>query len=184
MTMPHTLTLREAETRLRELVEQAQVTHRPIILTAEETTQPVAVLMEVDRYAITSGNPSLILTTRLRKLGELLDLLKNHWDVNAIRQAFPQTWCWHLEGVWEASQHREPPFRQLVMLLQMAGDDLDMTQFTEADVLLWRECLDVLKQPVVTPGDLAHCDEALIEHDFPVLLNLDEDTVALYVAES
>ena len=184
MATSYTVTLREAETQLRELVVLTKATRCPIVLTAEETTQPVAVLIEADKYAATSTEPSVVLATRLSKLGELLDVLHANWDVETIRQAFPSAWRWYLEGVWEASQHRERPFRQLVVLLQMAADGLGMSQFTKADLTLWRECLNILRQPAVTSEELAHCDEALIERDFPVLLDFDDDLVNSYVAES
>lgn len=184
MTTSYTVTIREAETQLRDLVVWTQATRRPIVLTAEETTQPVAVLIEADKYAATSAEPTIVLAARLRKLGELLDVLHANWDVETIRQAFPSAWRWHLEGVWEASQHRERPFRQLVVLLQMAADGLEMSQFTPGDLTLWRECLNILRQPVVTSEELARCDEALIQRDFPVLLDFDDDLVSSYVAES
>jgi PHD/YefM family antitoxin component YafN of YafNO toxin-antitoxin module len=50
MTTPYTLTLREAETRLRDLVGQVQTTRRPVILTTEETAEPMAVVVEIDVF--------------------------------------------------------------------------------------------------------------------------------------
>ena len=179
-----TFTIREAETQLHDLVKQAQATHQPVILTSEETTAPVVVLLEPDQYAATITNTKEILAVRLNKLEALLDLLTAQWDVANIRQAFPSALRWYLEGVWEASQHRELPFRQLVVILQMAAQGLQMTEFTHTHLTLCRQCLQILHQATVSQDDFAQCDDALIEQGFPVLLNFDEEMVALYVDES
>jgi PHD/YefM family antitoxin component YafN of YafNO toxin-antitoxin module len=57
MTVPHTLTLREAESRLRELVKQAQATREPIVVTTEETAEPIAVLTVPYATAPTGQTP-------------------------------------------------------------------------------------------------------------------------------
>lgn len=179
-----TLTVREAETQLQHLVKQAQTTHRPVILTSEETLEPVAVLLEPEQYAAVAIDPTLILSTRIGKLEKLLELLAAQWERSAVRQAFPGAWQWHLEGVWQASRHRERPFRQLVVLLQMAGQDLKMAAFTQEHLALWRKCLNTLRQPQVSLASLIECDTALSQQGFPVLLALEEDMIDLYVAES
>src|SRR5689334_8264197 len=75
-----TFTIREAETQLHDLVKQAQATHQPVILTSEETTAPVAVLVEPEQYAATITNAKEVLAARLNKLEALLDLLTTQWD--------------------------------------------------------------------------------------------------------
>jgi len=178
------LTLREADTQLRDLVKRTQTTHKPVVLTAEGTAEPVALLVEANEYALPNGDSVADLATHLNKLEQLLDLLDTLWQVEAVRQPFPSAWRWRLEGIWHASRQRERPFRQLVILLQMAADNLEMARFTRADLALWRECVQILQQATVTRDDLIRCDEALIQHNFPVLLDFDPETVALYVTNS
>ena len=43
-------TLREAETQLRTLVSQTQNTYKPVVLMAEETAKPTAVLLNIDNF--------------------------------------------------------------------------------------------------------------------------------------
>lgn len=179
-----TLTIREAETQLQALVNQTQFTHQPVILTNEETATPVAVLMESEQYAASFMMPELVLSTRLNKLFELLSTLDTQWNKEMIRQAFPSAWRWHLEGIWEGSRQREAPFRQLVVLLQMAARQLQMTEFTRAHLALLHSCCQVLRQSTVRLEDLARCDRALIQLGFPVLLEFSDEMIAHYVEES
>ncbi|MEM7535187.1 MAG: hypothetical protein AAF639_23625 [Chloroflexota bacterium] len=41
-------TLREAETQLRSIVSQTQNTYKPVVLMAEETAKPTAVLLNME----------------------------------------------------------------------------------------------------------------------------------------
>jgi len=109
------LTLREADTQLRDLVKRTQTTHKPVVLTAEGTAEPVALLVEANEYALPNGDSVADLATHLNKLEQLLDLLDTLWQVEAVRQPFPSAWRWRLEGIWHASRQRERPFRQLVI---------------------------------------------------------------------
>ncbi len=178
-----TLTVQEAETQLHALVQQTKTTHQPVILT-DEVAMPVAILIEPAQYAAWATSPELVLQTRLYQLQELLDTLSTQWEVDVVRQAFPGAWRWRLEGVREGSRHREAPFRQLVVLLQMAARPLNMAEFTRDQLALFYACLERLRQPKVTLTDLAQCDQALIQQDFPVLLQFDDEMIAHYVDES
>lgn len=179
-----TLTVREAEGQLHALVAQTQSTHQPVLLMNDETETPVAVLMESNQYAASLLSPELVLSMRLDKLSELLDTLDMQWDAAMIRHAFPTAWRWHLEGIWEGSRHREAPFRQLVVLLQMATHRLKMSEFTREQLALFQSCVALLQQPKVGLDKLANCDRALIGHGFPVLLEFPEEIIAQYGDES
>lgn len=175
-----TLTVRETDIHLQRVLKQAQATHQPVLLVSEETAAPMAVVMEPTYYAAAAARPDVILVKRLGQLGELLTLLDSQWTEVIIRQAFPAAWRWHLEGVWEASQHRELPFRQLVVLLQMAAQKLDIAHFTREQVATWRACLHTLQQRHVSDNDLIDCDEALLAQGFPILLEFDDEMAASY----
>lgn len=179
-----TLSVREAGGQLQNLVDQARNTHHPVILTSDDTAEPVALLVDPSRYEQPDANPETLLNKRLGKVSELLDLLADRWDIDVIRRAFPGSWRWHLEGVWEASHHRETTFRQLTILSQMATDGFDMADFTREHLTVLQQCLHVLCQSQVSENNLIDCDDALSQAGFSILLNFDDDMVALYVDES
>lgn len=174
-----TLTIQEAETRLHALVKQAQTSQQPVLLTDEIAT-PMAVLIDPVQYGTWATTNEPLLSSRLQQLQDLLATLAAQWQVEPVRQAFPSAWRWRLEGVWESSRHREDPFRQLVVLLQMAARSLQMVDFAREHLALFQQCVDILRQPVVTMADLAQCDEALITQGFPVLLEFDDEMIATY----
>jgi len=87
---------------------------------------------------------------------------------------------WSLEGVWEASEDRETPFRQLTILLQMAIDGMNMTDFTQKHLAALKKCLHILRKARVDQDDLIACDDALTQVGFSILLNFDEEVLALY----
>ncbi len=174
-----TLTIQEAETQLHALVKQAQTSQQPVMLTDEVAT-PMAVLIDPAQYGTWAITAEPLLSARLQQLQDLLAMLAAQWQVVPVRQAFPAAWRWRLEGVWESSRHREAPFRQLVVLLQMAARSLPMADFTREHLALFQQCVATLHQPVVTMTDLAQCDEALIAQGFPVLLEFDDEMIAAY----
>lgn len=178
-----TLTIQEAETQLHVLVKQAQTSQQPVMLT-DEVDAPMAVLIDPVQYGAWTTNAEPLLSVRLQQLQDLLAMLAAQWQVVPVRQAFPAAWRWRLEGVWESSRHREAPFRQLVVLLQLAAHSLQMTDFTREHLALFQQCVATLRQPAVTMADLAQCDEALITQGFPVLLEFDDEMIAAYVNES
>lgn len=178
-----TLTVKEAETQLQALVNHAQRSHQPVILT-DEVAMPVAVLIEPEQYAAWATAPELVLQTRLQQSKELLDTLAAQWGTETIRQAFPTAWRWRLEGLWEGSRQREAPFRQLLVLLQMAARSLNMAEFTREQLVLFNDCVEYLRRPKVTLVDLAQCDQALLQQGFPVLLEFDDEMIEHYVDES
>ncbi len=178
----YTMPLKQAETRLRDLVQRAR--HNPVGLTGGDSAEPIAFLLDANYFASATDDANVILTARLKKLSALLDLLAANWENTAIKAEFPKSWRWQLEGIWEASTHREQPFRQLTLLLQLAADDLNMAQFTQSHLALWQACIAVLQGEVVHSADLAQCDQALSDAQFPVLLNFGDDLVESYVAES
>lgn len=181
--MLQTLSIHEAGRQLQHLVDQTRSTYQPVILTNGETAEPMAILIEPEIYRRFVINYEAILTKRLEKINELLDLLASQWNIEVIRQAFPSTWRWYLEGVWEASGNRETSFRQLTILLQMAIDGINMAEFTQKHLTVLQKCLKVLQKPKVNQEDLIGCDDALNQVGFPILLSFDEEMLALYADE-
>ncbi len=168
----YTLPLNQAENRLHDLVQRARKS--PVVLTAGDSAEPLALLLDAQQFTSVTDDNAFVLKTRLSKLDTLLTMLRDNWDNVAIRKEFPNSWRWQLEGVWEASFHREQPFRQLVLLLQLAADDLDMAHFTHPHLELWQRCVEQLHQLTVTSAELAECDRALSDNGFPIHLSFDE----------
>jgi len=182
--MLQTLPVREAGHQLQYLVDQTRSTYQPVILTNDQTAEPMAILIDPEIYKRFVLNYETILTRRLNKVSELLDTLAQQSHIEMVRQAFPAAWRWYLEGVWEASEDREASFRQLTILLQMAIDGMNMANFTQNHLATLQKCLRVLRKPEVDQDDLIDCDDALIQMGLPVLLSFDEEVLALYVDET
>ena len=177
-----TLTVREARNQLYALVDQAQ-NEQPVVLTNDQTAEPVAMLIEPALYSQLTRNDTARLVSRISKINELVELLAQQWHVEPIRQAFPSTWRWYLEGIWEASSHREEPFRQLVVLLQIALDDFAMSDFTKNHLSVLQKCIYTLQNVYMNANDLIACDDALTQVGFPVYMSFVADMMELYVNE-
>lgn len=184
--MSHTLTLREAETRLRDLVKQAQITRQPVVLTAEETAKPVAVLVTSDDYEATQQQRQLLFSRQLDHLTNLLEGIASSdtlstADRDATRGKQLTALRDGLSVLFDIGSERH---QLLTAMLELAVRRLRPTDVSNAHVNALRRGLETLRSPFITETDIEACYTALLDSGIPPGFAYDDDMVQLYVAES
>ena len=114
----YTLTLGEAETQLRDLVKRAQSTHRPVVLTTEESAEPMVVLLESSAFEKLRQREKQLFHLQLGRLFQHLDNVQEEWDDHTKRQKFVKAFCSSTRALWDVCPADE---RGLCVTLRMAS---------------------------------------------------------------
>jgi PHD/YefM family antitoxin component YafN of YafNO toxin-antitoxin module len=177
----HTLTLQEAETRLRDLVKQAQTTRQPVILVTEETAEPVAVLVESSLFETMQRREQQLFHLQLRQLLRHLNDLEQRWQHDVARQEFVPVFRAAAHALWDVCPGDR---RGVGLTLDMAARRLAPERLTRAQIAALRFCLDLLRDLAPAQESIAECRQRLIECGLPPTMAGDESLVRLYVDES
>jgi prevent-host-death family protein len=176
----HTLTLQEAETWLRDLVKQAQTTHRPVILTAKENAEPIAVLIAVDAFEQWQRHQRQLFHLQLTHLAQWLDKVEQQWDA-ATRQGCVAAWQNSIKSLWDTSSE---PVQRLCAALTLSVQRLAPDQLTLAQVAALRYCLALLRDSAPTEAEIEQAHQQLIDSGLPPTMVFDDTMVQLYTDES
>lgn len=177
---PYTVTLREAETQLRQLVQRTQTTHQPVVLTTEETAKPLAVMMEMDAFEQTQRDRQRLFHLQRIYLAQWLDRAEQQWEDALTRQACIATWQQSIKSLWEVCPL---PVRVFCANLALAVKRLNIEQFSLAQITALRFCLELLRD--ATP-DQAAIDTAygqLIDSQLPPRFAFHDNLIQSYIGE-
>ena len=176
----YTLTLGEAETQLRDLVKRAQSTHRPVVLTAEESAEPMVVLLESSVFEKLRQREKQLFHLQLRRLFQHLDNVQEEWDDDTKRKKFVKAFCSSTRALWDVCPADE---RGLCVTLRMASRRLAPEGLTLAQVAALRGCLELLRDGAPTPAATYLCHQRLIESGLPPTMGGSASLANLYMEE-
>ncbi len=180
MTVPHTLTLREAESRLRELVAQAQATREPIVVTTEETAEPVAAVMGIQALEKWHRQQLQLFHLQHRYLMAWLDRVEQEWDDITVRREFVSAWQSTIPSLWEVCPESS---RMLCTILTLSVQRLDPEHLTQTQLEALRHSLTSLRDPTISEATIEKVNQRLIESGLSPMMTFDDKMVQLYIDE-
>lgn len=167
---PSTLPIAEAELRLSALVKEAQMTQQPVILTAEATAEPVALLTPLP--SATSKQADAV--ARHLEIAEIILQLWQETPANsASYAAMLQS---QLRLLSEAVPARPDSFPALLMLLRLALRQV-RPPVSPAQLQVFQQGLTFLRAANLTVDQLATFDHALLEHGIDAQAELGDQTL-------
>jgi hypothetical protein len=208
MAMPYTLTLQEAKARLRELVVQSRATHRPVILTMDETAEPLALLSPLsDERTIQADS----IAYRLETLEAILQAWEESLDEPDVWQEYARLFHTQLRLLSQTAPDDKAAFGPLVILLRLATRQLyesvsgvkstEATKSTEAvkstkvvkstkavkstkheQLRALQRGIEALQSPALTFDHIREVDQALCDSGLQARADFsDEELLCLYV---
>lgn len=177
---PYTVTLREAETQLRQLVQRTQTTHQLVVLTTEETAKPLAVVMEMDAFEQTQRDRQRLFHLQRIHLAQWLDRAEQQWHDESIRQACIVTWQQSIKALWEVCPQ---PVRVLCANLALAVKHLSIERFSLEQMMALRYCLDLLRDAAPDQAAIESAYEKLIDSQLPPRLVFNNNIIQSYLDE-
>lgn len=179
--MAYTITLNEAETQLRKLVEQTQATHTPVVLTAEGTQRPIAVLLESDAFEETQRNQQRLFHLQRVALLHWLDRVQEKWDDPSIRQKCVTIWQENIKTLWDVGPTR---VRGFCTSLALSVQQLDADRLSWAQVAALRTALTVLQAADPDESTIQAAYQKLRESGLPPRLTFEREVAQSYIDES
>lgn len=178
---PITLTVREAENeQLRKLVQRTQVTHRPILLTTDDTLEPMVVLLESSVFEEWQRKERQFFQLQLRQLAQQLDVVESQWaDIDA-RQHFVDLFPVSTAALWKLCPEDA---QDLCVTLDMAARRLSIQSITLKQLVALRSCLHLLQDGAPTEAAIESCERQLMEAGLPPIMSGSEPLVQLYMDE-
>ena len=176
----YTLTLNEAESQLRTLVKRTQSTHRPVVLTAEETAEPMVVLLESSVFEKLLQRERQLFHLQLRTLFEHITNVQEEWNDTSKREQFVTAFCSSGRALWDVCPADQ---RGLCVTLQMAARRLVAERLTLAQMAALRDCLELLRDGAPTPAQTYMCHQRLIESGLPPTMGGSASLAKLYMEE-
>ena len=177
----YTLTLDEAETQLRALVKRAASTHRPVVLTTDETAEPMVVLLELSTFEKLQQRERQLFHLQLRTLFDHITKVQQEWDDYNKREEFVRVFGPSGRALWDVCPADQ---RGLCVTLQMATRRLVTERLTLAQVAALRDCLELLRDGAPTAAQTHMCHQRLIESGLPPTMGGNASLVKLYMEES
>lgn len=177
---PYTVTLREAETQLRQLVQRTQTTHQPVVLTTEETAKPLAVMMEMDAFEQTQRDRQRLFHLQRIYLAQWLDRAEQHWEDKSVRQTCIATWQQNIKALWEVCP---PPTRVFCANLALAVKRLTLEQFSLEQITALRYGLELLRDAAPDQVTIESAYQQLIDSQLPSRLAFHDNLIQSYLEE-
>lgn len=177
----HTYPLTVVGPKLQTLVKQARSTHQPVVLTSEETAQPIAVLMEMDAFERTQRYQQRLFYLQLMHLAHWLDKVEQQWEDETIRTDCVDAWKDSINLLWDISPES---IRKLAASLILSVQQLAPERLTHQQVAALRHSLTLFPYPVLDDTTKEDAYQKLIESDLPPRFVLGDEIIKSYVEES
>lgn len=136
-----TYPIHKTEPQLQTLVKQARTTGQPVILTSEETAQPIAVVMEIDTFEQTQRYQQQLFSLQIRHLENWLDRVEQSRADETVREACVNAWKENIKFVWDVAPEAVRTFAASLIL---ATQKLVPEQLTQAQLSALRHSLTLL----------------------------------------
>lgn len=177
----HTYPINEVGAKLQTLVKQARSTHQPVVLTSEETAQPIAVVMEMDAFVQTQRYQHHLFYLQLMHLENWLDKTEQQWEDETIRAGCVTAWKESIKLLWDISPG---PIRKFAASLILSVQKLTLERLTHAQIAALRHSLTLFRYPVLDETTKNDAYQRLIDCGLPPRFVLDNETVKSYIEES
>lgn len=178
---PITLTVREAENeQLRNLVHRTQATRRPILLTTEDTLEPMVVLLESSVFEGWQRKERQFFQLQLRQLAQQLAMVEQQWTDVSVRQSFVDAFPSSTATLWQLCPEDA---QDLCVTLDMAAHRLSLKSITLKQLAALRCCLHLLQDGAPTEAAMESCERQLIEAGLSPIMSGSESLVQLYMDE-
>ena len=177
---PYTVSVHQAEHQLRKLIARTQDTQQPIILTAEETAEPVAVLVESSVFELLQKRERQLFHLRLNELQRRLERLSQSQPAESELSQSIDEFQQAARALWNVCLK---PQRSLCVTFVMATCRLSPDpRFTEQlDVL--NAGLDLLREDVPDAAGVAAYRQSLFACGLPPTMGGDNRLSQLYLDE-
>ena len=172
---PYTVPIKLTNTPVMDLLQQTQTTPRPLILTVEGMTAPMAVMMNLDVYEKNQRRDYLFYQLQITQLEQWLDRVEEQWQEPAIRQACVTTWQSNIAALWDVAPD---PVQELCAALSLSVKSLTPDQLSHEQVGALRYCMDLLRDSDPTAAAIEAAHERLIKSGIPPLLSFEDDSLA------
>lgn len=176
-----TITLNEAEMQLRKLVEQTRATDRPVILTAEGTDKPLAVLIGSKAFEEAQRNQQRLFHLQRFELMYWLDRAQEKWDSPSIRQECVAVWQDSMKTLLDLSP---AGVRGFCTALSLSVQQLTSERFSLAQVEALRYALEVMKNSEPDDATIQAAYHKLRDSHLSPRLIFDRELVQSYLDES
>lgn len=178
---PITLTVREAESeQLRDLVHRTQMTHRPIMLTTDDTLEPMVVLLESSVFEELRRKERQFFQVQLRHLVQQLEVVEQQWTDVVARQRFVDDFPTGAKALWKLCPEDA---QDLCVTLDMAARRLSIESITIQQLATLRNCLHLLQDGAPTEAAIESCERQLMNSGLSPLMSGSESLVKLYMDE-
>ena len=176
---PYTIRIRDVETHLQELITQARHHRYPILILADDGEalawlEPLPGLTELEH------------TRQRALLNAHLTLLKALIQALTEADARPETLLLckeQVKALYRATEDAPPLFRQVVLLLQMALENLEKVPLKPDQALALLSGLELLQQPAITEDDLRRYNRRLMDSNLYPGIPF-EEVLPAYIEES
>ena len=178
---PITLTVREAENeQLRNLVQRTQVTHRPILLTTEDTLEPMVVLLESSVFEEWQRKERQFFQLQLRQLAQQLDVVESQWADLSVRQHFVDLFPVSTAALWKLCPDEA---QDLCVTLDMAARRLTIKSLARDQLAALRSCLHLLQDGAPTEAAIEASERQLMAAGLPPIVSGSASLAKLYMDE-
>lgn len=178
--MSYTLPLSEAGTQLQNLVKRTRATHTPVLLTSEETSAPVAVVLEIDAYEHTQRQQQQLYQLQLLQLKQMLERVTQHWEDCTLRQECVESLQDGIQILWDVCPEGA---RGLCASLTLVVNQLAAEHLTLAQVAALQFAVKLLRYSTPDANDVEVAYRKLTESGIPPTISLDKTTIQSYIDE-
>jgi hypothetical protein len=177
---PYTLRVGQAEAHLRNLATQARHQRQPALILADDG-KALAWLEPLPRSA------ELRRARQAAQLNAHLTLLKTLLQALASGEVQPDLLVLcreQLRSLYRAAEDALPLFRQCVLLMQLALDNLAEATLRPDQALALLLGLELLQQSAITEEDLCQYNRRLMDSDLYPDIAFDETLLSRYLSET
>jgi hypothetical protein len=177
---PYTLNVGQAEAHLRGLATQVRCQRQPALILADDG-KALAWLEPLPRSA------ELRRARQTAQLNAHLTVLKTLLQALAGGEAQPDLLALcreQLRSLYQAAEDASPLFRQGVLLVQLALENVDEATFRPDQALALLFGLDLLQQSAITEDDLRQYNHRLMNSDLYPEIAFDEALLSRYLSET
>jgi len=176
----HTYPINKAESNLRKLVKQARSTHRPVLLTSEETAAPVAVVLEIDAFEQTQRYQQLFFRLQLVYLKNWLTKLEQYWLDETVSEDDIATWKDNVKLLWEIAPRH---LRKFAASFTLSVEKLTPERLTLDQIAALRHSLALFDYPELDTTTKRDAYQQLTRCGLPPKFVFDDEIIQSYLDE-
>jgi len=162
------------------LIKQTKQSQLPVLLTTDETSEPMAFLVESALFHRMQQIARQLFHMQLHQLLQQLQAVEQDWGDEDLQEEFVRTFPERARALWDISIDEA---KGLSVTLDLAARHLDLQSLKVEQVQALRYCLGLMRQSLVTEDELDICHRRLIESGLPPMMGGSDELVELYLEE-